>query len=165
MCRMVGRQVVLLCLVGTALPGGRYWWMGTDVFQAARTASINEQIQNEGEIIWPSDEDVYVLKSRQDSFKQQSTGSDNSFTKQSNDDFKSNPFKHQSNDNSYEQQSNDNSYEQQSNDNSYEKQSNDNSYEQSSNVMTYTDQSNVWEEPINDNSYSGIKYKTKHTAS
>ena len=148
--------------------------MGTNVFQARRTASTDEQIQNEGEIIWPSDEDVYVLKSSQDSFKQQSTGSDNSFTKQSNDDFKSNPYKHQSNDNSYEQQSNDNSYEQQSNENSYEQknnenfyeqQSNDNSYEQSSNVMTYNDQSNVWEEPINDNSYSGIKYKTKHTAS
>ena len=155
--------------------------MGTNVFQARRTASTDEQIQNEGEIIWPRDEDVYVLKSSQpsysqDSFIQQSTGIDNTFTIQSNDDYKNNgnPYKQQSNDNFYEQQStenlykkqnNGNQYKQQSNDNSYEKQSNDNSYEQSSNVMTYTDQSNVWEEPINDNSYSGIKYKTKHTVS
>ena len=67
--RMVGRQVVLLCLVGTAMPGGRYWWMGTNVFQARRTASTDEQIQNEGEIIWPREEDVYVLKSSQHSYQ------------------------------------------------------------------------------------------------
>ena len=104
--------------------------MGTDVFQDRSSGSLGGLTEQEGEIIWPTEEDVYVLQSNQhsgneDSYLQQSSVGDNSFIIQSNDDY----------------------------------QSNDNSYEQQSNVITYTEQSNVQEEPSNDNSYSGKIYK------
>ena len=144
--KMMGRVVVvlsmLLCLVEMGSADGTYWWMGTGAFRSVdrsipasvRRGKTGRQvdgdrrernIQQGGEIIWPSDDDVYVLQSNAKTLPQQSN--DNSYTEQSDGSTWTN------NDNAWTKTSNDNEYTQQSNDNSWTS----NSYDQLGN-------DNVW---------------------
>jgi hypothetical protein len=167
---------LLMCMVEMRTADGTYWWMGTGAFRSGERSvrakgrqgkgarqvdgkRTEGNIEQGGEIIWPSDDDVYVLQSNAKKLPQQSN--DNSYTEQSdgsawtdNDNAQtSNVWTQTSNDNEYTQQSNDNSWTSNSfdqssndnvwtsNDNSYDQQSNDNAWTQQSNADGYTQQS------------------------
>jgi hypothetical protein len=160
---MMGRVLVgmllLLCLVEMGEADGTYWWMGTGAFRRGDRsipASVRRgkngrkvdgdqregNIEQGGEIIWPSDDDVYVLQSNAKTLPLQSN--DNTYTEQSDGSAWT------SSDNAWSQSSNDNEYTQQSNDDSWTSNSND----QSSNDKVWTSNDNSYAQQSNDNAWT-----------